>query len=210
MYLFIPRNRSNPCPYQAFQNISLHCTASGFLNRHTPLLSVFNSHCCPLIKMRQVYWQEIHLTAAIYCHWWVLRIWRWKGSNVYCDSRLKQLRVAFSFAKGTSAPGQKEGPCSIKALLPQTGKTIPNLSTPWASLAVSTLLPCISSQPLHKTRGCMPAERFILEKLLVFWQSQTLHKPVKGLILVSFSISSRGTSHATNTYIATVEHRLQP
>lgn len=52
MYLFIPINRSNSSPYQACQNISLHCTTSGFSNRYTPLLSVFRTHCCPLIKMR--------------------------------------------------------------------------------------------------------------------------------------------------------------
>lgn len=132
MYLFIPRNRSNPCPYQAFQNISLHCTASGFLNRPTPLLSVFNSHCCPLIKMhspRSVDKKSILLLPFIVTDE-SFAFGGEKGQMYIVIPRLKQLRVAFSFAKGTSAPGQKEGPCSIKALLPQIGKTIPNLSTP--------------------------------------------------------------------------------
>lgn len=76
---------------------------------------------------------------------------------------------------------RRQGPCSIKALLPQPSRAIPG---PWAlpaPLAVSTLLPCISLLPLQRARGCTPAE------FLVLWQPQTLHKPAKGLILLCLS-----------------------
>lgn len=61
-------------------------------------------------------------------------------------------------------------------------QAISNHSAPGVFLAVSTLLLRSSSSTLQKTQGCVPADRFILKEQLTFWQSQTLHKPVKGLI----------------------------
>lgn len=120
---------------------------------------------------------------------------------------MKQWRAAFSFQAELLHQVRRQGPRSVKALLPQTGRTIPKLSAPPAPQAVSILLPCISLLPLQKARGHreINSER-VAYVLAILNPTQTCKKLD---ILVSFSTSSWRTSHTTNTYIATtIKYRI--
>lgn len=139
----MPRSRSDSFPCQAFQNISLHCTTSSFLNGHTPLLfSFFESHCCPWIKI--CFPGSVDKRSILPLPFIVT-----DESFTYEVKRVKPILwfpawstpwQPFHLQRGLLYQVRRQGPCSIKALPHQASKTMPTLSAPQASVAVSTLL----------------------------------------------------------------------
>lgn len=181
--------------------IALHCIR--FLNRHASLPSLFKSHCCPLIIMcspSSVDKKSI-LPLPFIATDESFTFGGEKGPMDIVFPGLREPWVAFHLQRALLHQVRRQRLRSIKALLPQPCRTIPD---PWAPLAVSDLLPCISLLPLQRARGCTPAE------LLVSWQSQTLHRRAKGLILLClFPTGRQGASHTTNECVGAVKQGPQ-
>lgn len=131
-----------PLPRCSKHLIALHCIR--FLNRHTPLPSLFKSHCCPLIKMcspssvdkKSIFPLPFIATDESFTFGGE------KGPMDIVFPGLREPWVAFSFAKGTSAPGQK-APQRLCRPSPVEQSLTPEPCQPlWLSAPFCLAFPC--------------------------------------------------------------------
>lgn len=170
--------------------IAVHCTR--FLNRHAPLPSLLESHCCPLINTcspSSVDKKSI-LPLPFIATDESLTFGGEKGPMDIVFPGLREPWVAFHLQRALLRQVRRQGPCSIKALPPQPGRTIPDSLSPSGCQRPSALhLPATSaeSQRLHTCRAACV--------LAIPNPPQTC----QGLdSLVSFLTGRQGASHATN------------
>lgn len=123
--------------------IAVHCTR--FLNRHAPLPSLLESHCCPLINMcsPSCVDKKSILPLPFIATDESLTFGGEKGPMDIVFPGLREPWVAFHLQRALLRQVRRQGPCSIKALPPQPGRTNPWLPEPlWLSAPFCLASPC--------------------------------------------------------------------